>query len=107
MAALSDKRLEALATEEQEAERAIARAKAICQRNMPDPRAPLQWKKLSESVIASTCGRYRIARHGEGVTERFSAYLFPNAVLGERLITVQEAKDICGRHASPLPLEPL
>jgi hypothetical protein len=74
--------------------------------NFPDPHAPLQWRKDSDTRLVSHCGRFAIEKHGEGDAVRYTAKLQPHSVIGARLFTADAAKEICNRHASPLPLEP-
>lgn len=83
----------------------LAKIRERIKKNFPDPRAALTWRKDSNTRIVSTCGRFAIERHGEDGNARYTAKLQPHSVLGHSLLTAEQAKDVCNRHASPLPLE--
>jgi hypothetical protein len=87
------------------AEVRIAKVRERIRKNFPDERAALTWRKDSGSRIVSTCGRFAIERHGDGAATRYTAKLQPHSVIGINLLTADLAKDVCNRHASPLPLE--
>lgn len=87
------------------AEIKIKRVREMIRKNFPNPRAALTWRKETDSRIVSTCGRFAIERHGEGDTARYTAKLQPHGVIGVSLHSADLAKEICNRHASPLPLE--
>jgi hypothetical protein len=87
-------------------EHRIAQARARIRRNFPSETAPLHWRKDSGNRLVSTCGRFAIERHGEGEKARYTAKLQPHSVIGVSLGTAEQAKEVCNRHASPLPLEP-
>jgi len=91
--------------EDDSAEVKLAKIRERIKKNFPDPRAALTWRKDSNTRIVSTCGRFAIERHGEGASERYTAKLQPHSVIGQSLLTAELAKDVCNRHASPLPLE--
>jgi hypothetical protein len=83
----------------------LAKLREKIRANFPDPRAPLQWRKDTDSRIVSTCGRFAIEKHGEGDAARYTAKLQPHTIIGHRRYTPEQAKEDCHRHASPLPLE--
>ena len=87
------------------AEVRIQRVREKIRRNFPNPRAALQWRKDSDHRIVSTCGRFSIERHGDGDAARYTARLQPHSVIGVALLSPELAKEVCNRHASPLPLE--
>ncbi len=87
------------------AELQLAKVRARIRRNFPNERAALQWRKEAFNRFVSTCARFAIERHGEGEAARFTAKLQPATVIGHRLYTIEAAKEVCERHASPLPLE--
>ena len=91
--------------DEEAAETKLAKMRERIRRNFPDPRAPLQWRKDSETRLVSHCGRFAIEKHGEGDAVRYTAKLQPHSVIGVRLFTAESAKEVCNRHASPLPLD--
>lgn len=91
--------------DETRAERKLREARERIRKNFPDERAPLHWKKDNDTRISSTCGRFWIERRGEGDAARYTAMMKPYAVLGATLATAAQAKEVCNRHASPLPLE--
>jgi hypothetical protein len=75
-------------------------------RNSPKERSPLHWRKVTERIVRSTCERFQVERRGEGDSTRFFAFIRPDKVIGHRLLTEEQAKQVCEGHASPLPLEP-
>jgi hypothetical protein len=83
----------------------IARARERIRKNFPNERAPLQWRRDSPTRMVSTCGRFAIEKSGEGEAVRYTAKLQPHSIIGCRRFTVEQAKEDCDRHASPLPLE--
>lgn len=87
------------------AEIKLAKMRARIRKNFPNPNAALQWRKVSASRIVSHCGRFAVDKHGEGDAVRYTAFLLPLTVIGARLFTSDAAKEVCNRHASPLPLE--
>jgi hypothetical protein len=89
------------------AEARIAKIRERIRQNFPNLRAPLQWRKDSESRLVSQCGRFAIEKSGHGDAVRYTAKVQPHAVIGVRLFTAEQAKEVCNRHASPLPLEPV
>ena len=84
----------------------LEEVRAKIRKNFPDPRSPLQWRRDSPTRMVSTCGRFAIEKRGEGDAARYTAILQPRTPIGHRLYTVDAAKEVCSRHASPLPLEP-
>lgn len=82
----------------------IQRVRDRIRRNFPKENAPLHWKKISESRIESTCGRFWVDKHGKGEAVRYTAMMKPLTPLGHRLMSAEQAKGICERHASPLDL---
>lgn len=84
----------------------IDEVRAKIRRNFPNERSPLRWGKVSDRIIRSSCKRFQVERRGEGDATRFYAFILPDTVIGHRLITPEQAKQICEQHASPLPLEP-
>lgn len=93
------------ARDDDTAEVRLAKARARIRKNFPDERAPLQWRRDSGTRLVSTCGRFAIEKHGEGDAARYTAKLQPHSIIGSRRYTVEQAKEDCNRHASPLPLE--
>lgn len=91
--------------EDDTAEIRIAKARERIRKNFPDDRQALRWRKDTDTRIVSTCARFAIERHGDGDARRYTAKRQPNTVIGHRLYTVEQAKEVCCRHASPLPLE--
>jgi hypothetical protein len=91
--------------EDDAAEVRIAKLRERIRKNFPDDRAALTWRKDSPSRLVSTCGRFAIERHGDGDQARYTAKLQPHSVIGVSLMSADLAKDVCNRHASPLPLE--
>lgn len=87
------------------AEVRLAKMRERIRKNFPDGRAPLQWRKDSDTRLVSHCGRFAIEKHGEGDATRYTAKLQPHSVIGARLFTAEQAKEVCNRHASPLPLD--
>lgn len=83
----------------------LAKVREKIRRNFPDGRAALHWRHDSPTRLVSTCGRFSIDKHGEGDAQRYTAKLQPNTVIGHRRFTLEQAKEDCNRHASPLPLE--
>lgn len=84
----------------------LAKARAKIRANFPNARAPLTWRKDSPTRIVSSCGRFHIDKHGEADAVRYTATLRPHSIIGSRRYTIEQAKEDCNRHASPLPLEP-
>lgn len=91
--------------EDDTAEVQLAKARERIRKNFPDARAALQWRRDSPSRMVSSCGRFSIEKHGEGDAARYTAKLQPHSVIGVRRYTLDQAKEDCNRHASPLPLE--
>lgn len=85
--------------------RTIAEVSAFIRRNWPKERSPLRWRKVTERIIRSHCDRFQVERRGEGDAVRYFAFLLPTTVIGYRILTAEQAKQICEQHASPLPLE--
>jgi hypothetical protein len=88
-----------------EAEIKLANIRERIRKNFPNPRDPLRWRKDSDTRLVSTCGRFAIEKHGEGDAVRYTAKRQPHSVLGQRLFTAEQAKEVCNRHAFPLPLD--
>lgn len=88
------------------AEVRIAKMSEKIRKNFPDARSPLHWRRDSATRLVSTCGRFAIEKTGEGDATRYTAKLLPHSVIGNRRYTVEQAKEDCAAHASPLPLEP-
>jgi hypothetical protein len=84
----------------------LEKARERIRKNFPAERAPLQWRRVSENRLTSHCNRFSIERTGTGDAARYTAILEPASIIGARRYTVDEAKQDCNRHASPLPLEP-
>jgi hypothetical protein len=84
----------------------IAKTRASIAKNFPNERAALQWRRDSATRLVSTCGRFAIEKHGDGEAARYTAKLQPHSVIGNRRYTLEQAKEDCNCHASPLPLEP-
>lgn len=78
----------------------------IHRRNWPKERSPLRWRKVADRLYRSNCNRFQVERRGEGASTRYFAFILPTTVIGHRLLTEEQAKQICERRASPLPLEP-
>lgn len=93
--------------DEDTVEAKLAKAREKIRANFPDARAPLTWRRDTPNRLVSTCGRFHIDKHGEGDAARYTAFLRPTSVIGNRRYTVDQAKEDCNRHASPLPLEPV
>jgi hypothetical protein len=87
------------------AEIRLAKVRAKIQRNKPDGRAALHWRKESATRIVSGCGRFCVEQSGTGEGARYTAKLLPHSVIGNRRFTWEQAKEDCNAHASPLPLE--
>ncbi len=83
----------------------LAKIREQIRRNFPDGRAALQWRRDSPFRMVSTCNRFAIDKLGDGETTRYNAVLLPHTLIGHRRFTVEQAKEDCCRHASPLPLE--
>lgn len=83
----------------------LAKARERIRKNFPNERAPLHWRKDSPTRLVSGCGRFAIEKHGEGDATRYTAKLLPSSIIGNRRYTLEEAKEDCCRHVSPLPLE--
>jgi hypothetical protein len=86
-------------------EHRLAEARKRIRRNFPKVTAALRWRKDSDKRLVSMCGRFSIERHGEGEKARYTAKIQPHSVIGVALASAQQAKEVCERHASPLPLE--
>lgn len=84
----------------------LAKARAKIRANFPDERAPLTWRRDTPTRLVSTCGRFHIDKRGESDAARYTAVLRPTSIIGNRRYTIEQAKEDCNRHASPLPLEP-
>lgn len=93
------------AVEDDTADLRIAKARERIRKNFPDERAALQWRRDTDKRIVSTCGRFAIEKTGEGDAARYTAKQQPHSVIGVRRYTLEQAKEDCNRHASPLPLE--
>lgn len=93
------------AVDDDTADLRIAKARERIRKNFPDARAPLQWRRDTEKRLVSTCGRFAIEKTGEGDAARYTAKQQPHSVIGVRRYTLEQAKEDCNRHASPLPLE--
>jgi len=92
--------------EDETAAARLAQAHARIRKNFPNERSPLQWRRDSANRLISHCGKFSIEKSGSGDGVRYTAKLLPNAVIGLRRYTLEEAKQDCDSHASPLPLEP-
>jgi len=77
----------------------------IHQHNWPNKRSPLIWRRLDERHTRSHDNRFQVERRGDGDSERFFAFILPTTVIGHRLASLEQAKEICEQNASPLPLE--
>lgn len=95
-----------LKAQEDTADVRLAKAREKIRKNFPNARAPLTWRKESATRIVSNCGRFAIDKHGEGEGVRYTARKMPHSIIGNRRFTLEQAKEDCCRHASPLPLEP-
>ena len=93
--------------DEDRIEAKLAQARAKIRANFPNARSPLTWRRDSATRIISGCGRFHIDKHGEGEAARYTAVLRPASIIGNRRYTVDQAKEDCCNHASPLPLEPV
>lgn len=91
--------------EEEIAEARLAQVRARIRKYFPDERSPLQWRRDTPNRLLSTCGRFAIEKSGEGDAVRYDAKLKPSTIIGHRRYTLEQAKEDCNRHASPLPLE--
>lgn len=78
----------------------------IRQRNCPTERSPLYWRKVADRLLRSHDNRFQVERRGEGDATRYFAFILPDTVIGYRLLSEDQAKQVCEYHASPLPLEP-
>lgn len=94
------------AAEDAKAEALMQKARARIRKNFPNERAALQWRRDSPNRLVSTCGKFAIEKSGEGDGVRYTAKKQPHSIIGNRRYTLDEAKEDCNRHASPLPLEP-
>lgn len=94
------------AADDERAETKLRLARERIRKNFPDERAPLQWRRDSATRMVSSCGRFAIEKHGDGDAARYTAKLQPHSIIGSRRYTLEQAKEDCNRHASPLPLEP-
>jgi len=83
----------------------LAKARERIRKNFPDERAALQWRRDSANRLVSVCGRFAIETAGEGDATRYTAKLLPHSVICVRRYTLEQAKEDCNSHASPLPLE--
>jgi hypothetical protein len=92
--------------EDETAELRMFKVRERIRKNFPDERAALQWRRDSATRLVSTCGRFAIEKHGEGEAARYTAKLQPHSIIGNRRYTLEQAKEDCNSHASPLPLEP-
>lgn len=88
------------------ADKALVALRHKIRRNFPNERSPLRWKKVSNTKIVSDDGHFLIEKTGDGDAARFTAKRLPKTILGSRLYTAEEAKTLCNKEASPLPLEP-
>ena len=91
--------------EDDSAEIKLAKIRERIKKNFPNPRAALTWRRDSPTRTVSTCGRFAIEKHGEDDKARYTAKLQPHSVIGANLLSAEIAKEVCNRHASPLPLE--
>jgi hypothetical protein len=87
------------------AEVRLAKARERIRKNFPDGRAPLHWRRDTPTRMVSSCGRFAIEKHGDGEAARYTAKLLPHSIIANRRYTLEQAKEDCNRHASPLPLE--
>lgn len=92
--------------EDDRADARLQKARERIRQNFPNERAPLTWRKTSATRIVSHCGKFAIEKTGDGDATRYTAKIQPHSIIGNRRYTLEEAKDDCNRHASPLPLEP-
>ena len=92
--------------DDEAADRAIAEARERIRRNFPRVHAPLNWRRVSKNTLSAVGhGKtYYVDRSGEGDATRYRARIHPQTVLGDRLMTAEQAKDLCERDASPLDL---
>lgn len=84
------------------AEVELAKVRDRIRKNFPNPRAPLTWRKDSETRLVSSCGRFAIEKHGEGKEARYTAKRQPHTIIAYNRLTAEAAKEDCNRHASPL-----
>lgn len=91
--------------EDDSSEVKLAQVRERIRQNFPPARAALRWRKDTERRLVSECGRFAIEKTGDGDSARYVAKMQPHSVIGVRLYTAEAAKQICDRHASPLPLE--
>lgn len=102
----ADEALKRRSFEDDRAEVALQRIRQrIRARNFPKERSPLRWRKITDRIIRSHDDRFQVEQRGEGEATRYFAFLLPATVIGHRLLTPEQAKEICEQHASPLPLE--
>lgn len=87
------------------AEVRLAKIRAKIQRNLPKERSPLHWRKVADRLMRSHCNRFQVEKRGDGEAVRYYAFILPDRVIGHRLLTADQAKEVCERHASPLPLD--
>lgn len=105
MTAETSDRAKERALEEDNADLRLAKARERIRKNFPNERAAVQWRRDTPTRLASTCGRFAIEKTGDGEAARYTAKLLPHSIIGSRRYTVEQAKEDCNRHASPLPLE--
>jgi hypothetical protein len=93
------------AADEDVVEIRLAKAREKIRRNFPNERAALHWRRDTPTRLVSICNRFAIEKTGEDEGARYTAKLLPHSIIGSRRYTVEQAKEDCCRHASPLPLE--
>lgn len=93
------------AADDDQVEIRLAKARERIRKNFPTGRAALHWRRDTATRMVSSCGRFAIEKSGEGDAARYTAKLLPLSIIGNRRYTVEQAKEDCCRHASPLPLE--
>jgi hypothetical protein len=93
-------------SEDLSAEARMRAARERIRKNFPNERAALQWRRDSANRLISHCGKFAIEKSGSGDGVRYTAKLLPTSIIGSRRYTLEEAKQDCDSHASPLPLEP-
>jgi len=71
-------------------------------RNFPKEHKPLLWQKVTDRIIRSACGRFQVEKRGDGPQSRYYAFIRPDTVIGYRMGTPEQAKEICDHHAAAL-----
>jgi hypothetical protein len=92
--------------DDETAELRLAKVRDRIRKNFPNERAALHWRRDTPTRLVSICGRFAIEKTGEGEALRYTAKLLPHSVIGNRRFSLEQAKEDCNSHASPLPLEP-